>query len=81
MALVGGAARSSLRHLLKVFQSGIGALSAPHICGCFPYTDCLSFSMSRFTILWAVIGLALEPMHDFLVELTPAIEQGLESIG
>ncbi len=34
-----------------------------------------------FFLVWAVIGLALEPMHDFLVELTPAIEQGLESIG
>ena len=30
-----------------------------------------------FFIVWAVIGLALEPVHDFLVRLTPAIEQAL----
>lgn len=24
--------------------------------------------------LWAIVGLALEPVHDFLVRLTPAIE-------
>lgn len=27
--------------------------------------------------VWAVVGLALEPIHDFLVRLTPAIEQAL----
>ncbi len=30
-----------------------------------------------FFIVWAVIGLALEPVHDFLVRLTPAIEAAL----
>lgn len=30
-----------------------------------------------FFIVWAVVGLALEPVHDFLVELTPAIEEAL----
>lgn len=30
-----------------------------------------------FFIVWAVVGLALEPVHDFLVRLTPAIEQAL----
>jgi uncharacterized membrane protein len=30
--------------------------------------------------VWAVIGLALEPVHDFLVELTPAIEAALNSL-
>lgn len=34
-----------------------------------------------FFLVWALIGLALEPVHDFLVELTPAIEQGLETFG
>lgn len=29
--------------------------------------------------LWALVGLALEPVHDFLVRLTPAIEQALTS--
>lgn len=32
-----------------------------------------------FFPVWAVIGLALEPVHDLLVELTPAIEQALSS--
>jgi hypothetical protein len=27
--------------------------------------------------LWAAVGLALEPVHDFLVRLTPAIENAL----
>ena len=27
--------------------------------------------------VWAIIGLALEPVHDFLVRLTPAIEEAL----
>lgn len=27
--------------------------------------------------LWAIVGLALEPVHDFLVRLTPAIEAAL----
>ena len=27
--------------------------------------------------VWAVVGLALEPVHDLLVRLTPAIEQAL----
>jgi uncharacterized membrane protein len=27
--------------------------------------------------VWAVVGLALEPVHDFLVRLTPAIEAAL----
>ena len=27
--------------------------------------------------IWAIIGLALEPVHDFLVRLTPAIEEAL----
>jgi uncharacterized membrane protein len=27
--------------------------------------------------VWAAVGLALEPVHDFLVRLTPAIEQAL----
>lgn len=30
-----------------------------------------------FFIVWAVIGLALEPVHDFLVAITPAIEAAL----
>lgn len=30
-----------------------------------------------FFPVWAVIGLALEPIHDFLVRLTPAIEAAL----
>jgi uncharacterized membrane protein len=33
-----------------------------------------------FFIVWAIIGLALEPVHDFLVELTPAIEEALRNI-
>ena len=27
--------------------------------------------------VWAIVGLALEPIHDFLVRLTPAIEEAL----
>jgi hypothetical protein len=27
--------------------------------------------------LWALLGLALEPVHDLLVRLTPAIEAAL----
>jgi hypothetical protein len=30
-----------------------------------------------FFPVWALIGLALEPVHDFLVRLTPAIEAAL----
>lgn len=30
-----------------------------------------------FFVVWAIIGLALEPVHDFLVTLTPAIEEAL----
>lgn len=30
-----------------------------------------------FFPVWAIIGLALEPVHDFLVRLTPAIEAAL----
>lgn len=30
-----------------------------------------------FFLVWAIIGLALEPVHDFLVRLTPAIEEAL----
>ena len=30
-----------------------------------------------FFPVWAIIGLALEPVHDFLVRLTPAIQQAL----
>lgn len=30
-----------------------------------------------YFFVWAVIGLALEPVHDFLVRLTPAIEAAL----
>jgi uncharacterized membrane protein len=33
-----------------------------------------------FFIVWAIIGLALEPVHDFLVELTPAIQEALRSM-
>jgi len=33
-----------------------------------------------FFVVWAVIGLALEPVHDFLVRLTLAIEQALRGI-
>jgi uncharacterized membrane protein len=33
-----------------------------------------------FFVVWAVIGLALEPVHDFLVQITPAIEQALRGI-
>jgi uncharacterized membrane protein len=29
--------------------------------------------------VWAVVGLALEPVHNFLVRLTPAIEAALRS--
>ena len=45
------------------------------------------YSKKRFAInayirwdffpVWAIIGLALEPVHDFLVRLTPAIESAL----
>jgi uncharacterized membrane protein len=45
------------------------------------------YSQKRFAInayirwdffpVWAIIGLALEPVHDFLVRLTPAIQQAL----
>jgi len=31
-----------------------------------------------FFPVWAIIGLALEPVHDFLVRLTPAIEEALQ---
>ena len=31
-----------------------------------------------FFPVWAIIGLALEPVHDFLVRLTPAIESALK---
>jgi uncharacterized membrane protein len=30
-----------------------------------------------FFPVWAIIGLALEPVHDFLIRLTPAIESAL----
>jgi len=30
-----------------------------------------------FFVVWAAIGLALEPVHDYLVDITPAIEQAL----
>lgn len=30
-----------------------------------------------FFVVWAIIGLALESVHDFLVRLTPAIEEAL----
>jgi uncharacterized membrane protein len=30
-----------------------------------------------FFVVWAIIGLALEPVHDFLVTLTPAIQEAL----
>jgi uncharacterized membrane protein len=30
-----------------------------------------------FFPVWAAVGLALEPVHDFLVRLTPAIQQAL----
>ena len=33
-----------------------------------------------FFPVWAIIGLALEPVHDFLVELTPAIEEALQAL-
>ncbi len=33
-----------------------------------------------FFVVWAMIGLALEPVHDFLVRLTPAIEQALRGV-
>ena len=32
-----------------------------------------------YFLVWAIIGLALEPVHDFLVELTPAIQDALTS--
>ena len=32
-----------------------------------------------FFVVWAIIGLALEPVHDFLVSLTPAIQEALLS--
>jgi uncharacterized membrane protein len=45
------------------------------------------YSQKRFAInayirwdffpVWAIIGLALEPIHDFLVRLTPAIQEAL----
>jgi uncharacterized membrane protein len=31
-----------------------------------------------FFPVWAIIGLVLEPVHDFLVRLTPAIEEALQ---
>jgi len=31
--------------------------------------------------VWALVGLALEPVHDFLVRLTPAIEAALRTTG
>jgi hypothetical protein len=31
-----------------------------------------------FFPVWAIIGLALEPIHDLLVRLTPAIEAALK---
>lgn len=31
--------------------------------------------------VWALVGLALEPAHDFLVRLTPAIEAALRASG
>ena len=47
------------------------------------------YSNKRFSInayirwdyfpVWAIIGLALEPVHDFLVELTPAIQEALST--
>ena len=33
-----------------------------------------------FFVVWAIIGLALEPVHDLLVRLTPAIEEALLNI-
>lgn len=33
-----------------------------------------------FFLVWALIGLALEPIHDFLVRLTPAIEDALSTL-
>jgi uncharacterized membrane protein len=33
-----------------------------------------------FFIVWALIGLALEPVHDFLVVLTPAIIEAFQSM-
>jgi uncharacterized membrane protein len=33
-----------------------------------------------FFIVWALIGLALEPVHDFLVILTPAIIEAFQSM-
>ncbi len=32
----------------------------------------------NFVLVWPLVGLALEPIHDFLVRLTPAIEQILK---
>jgi uncharacterized membrane protein len=31
-----------------------------------------------FFLVWAIIGLALEPVHDFLLRLTPAIQEALQ---
>src|SRR5262249_35445938 len=31
----------------------------------------------NFVIVWSLVGLGLEPIHDALVRLTPAIEQVL----
>ncbi|MDE3087773.1 MAG: hypothetical protein KGJ80_00100 [Chloroflexota bacterium] len=31
----------------------------------------------NFVLVWSLVGLGLEPLHDFLVRLTPAIEQAL----
>lgn len=31
--------------------------------------------------VWAIVGLLLEPVHDFLVRLTPAIEAALRASG
>jgi len=33
-----------------------------------------------YFIVWALVGLALEPVTDFLIVLTPAIEEALRSI-
>ena len=34
-----------------------------------------------YLTVWAVVGLLLEPVHDFLVRLTPAIEAALRAGG
>ena len=31
----------------------------------------------NFIVIWSLVGLALEPISDFLIRLTPAIEQAL----